>query len=125
MIRQHRLAHRISPRRSGGPSRNSAGLYPEASLNALVLGEDQLIAVHAHARSRLPDEDIEEITAAELPTDHLEDYFALRWARPDDDTVVIGSTGFGDLEWQPLPPESVTAISMHDLSISLHPLVTD
>jgi predicted glutamine amidotransferase len=99
-------------------------LYPEASLNALMLGEGQLIAVHAHAHSRLLDEDIEEITAADLPTEHLEDYFALRWVRPDDQTMVIGSTGFGDLDWQPLPPESVTAVSMRDLSMTLLPLVT-
>jgi predicted glutamine amidotransferase len=99
-------------------------LYHDASLNALVLGEDQLIAVHAHARSRLPDEDIEEITAADLPAEHLEDYFALRWARPDPHTLVVGSTGFGDLDWQPLPPESVTAISMRDLSMTVRPLVT-
>jgi predicted glutamine amidotransferase len=99
-------------------------LYPEASLNALVLGEDQLIVVHAHARSTLLDEDIEEITAAELPAEHLEDYFALRVARPDDDTLVIGSTGFGNLAWEPLPPECVVAVSMRDLSMTLHPLVT-
>jgi predicted glutamine amidotransferase len=99
-------------------------LYPGASLNALVLGEDQLIAVHAHARSRLPDEDIEEITAAELPAEHLEDYFALRWVRPEEQTLIVGSTGFGDLDWQPLPPESVTAISMRDLSMTVRPLVT-
>ena len=80
--------------------------------------------MHAHARSRLPDEDIEEITAAELPAEHLEDYFALRWARRDEQTLVVGSTGFGDLDWQPLPPESVTAISMRDLSMTVHPLVT-
>jgi predicted glutamine amidotransferase len=97
-------------------------LYPEASLNALVLGEDQLIVVHAHARSRLVDEDIEEITAAELPAEHLEDYFALRLARPDDHTLVIGSTGFGNLAWEPLPPECVAAVSMRDLSMTLHPL---
>lgn len=125
VIRQHR---RTAPNLAEAVRRAVAQLrriYPEASLNALLLGEDQLIVVHAHARSRLLDEDIEEITAAQLPTEHLEDYFALRLARPDDDTVVIGSTGFGDLEWQPLPPECVAAVSMRDLSISLHPLVTD
>jgi predicted glutamine amidotransferase len=100
-------------------------VYPDACLNALVLGEDQLIVVHAHARSRLPAEDVEEITAADLPAEHLEDYFALRIARPTDDTVVIGSTGFGDLDWQPLPPESVASISLHDLSVSLLPLADD
>lgn len=98
------------------------GVYPDASLNALLLGEGQLIVVHAHAHSRLLDEDIEEITAAELPADHLEDYFALRIARPDEGTVVIGSTGFGDLDWQPLPPECVAAVSLDDLSVTLLPL---
>ena len=62
-------------------------VFPDASLNSLILGEDQMIAVHAHARSRLPDEDVAEITAADLPAEHLEDYFGMRWARPDDDTV--------------------------------------
>jgi predicted glutamine amidotransferase len=122
LIRQHR---RTAPTLAEAVRRAVAQLrrqYPEASLNALLLGEDQLIAVHAHARSRLPDEDLEEIAAADLPTEHLEDYFALRWARPDDRTLVIGSTGFGDLEWQPLPPECVTSVSISDLSMTLHPL---
>jgi predicted glutamine amidotransferase len=124
LIRQHRPS---SPNLAEAVRRAVAQLrelYPDASLNSLMLGEDQLIAVHAHARSRLPDEDIEEITAAELPAEHLEDYFALRWARPDDQTIVVGSTGFGDLDWQPLPPECVTAFAIHDLSMTLHPLVT-
>jgi predicted glutamine amidotransferase len=98
--------------------------YPEASLNALILGEDQLIVVHAHARSRLLAEDIEEISATDLPAEHLEDYFSLRVARPTDDTVVIGSTGFGNLPWDPLPPESVIAVSMRDLSMTHLPLAT-
>ena len=124
VIRQHR---QIAPNLAEAVRRAVAQLrqlYPDASLNALVLGEDQLIAVHAHAHSRLPAEDIEEISAADLPSEHLEDYFALRWARPDDQTVVIGSTGFGDLDWQPLPPESVTAISMRELSMTVLPLMT-
>jgi predicted glutamine amidotransferase len=100
-------------------------LYPDASLNALLLGEDQLVVVHAHARSRLLAEDVEEITAADLPAEHLEDYFALRIARPTEDTVVIGSTGFGDLDWQPLPPEGVVSIALHDLSVSPLPLAVD
>ena len=98
-------------------------LYPDASLNALVLGEGQMVVVHAHAHSQLLHEDVEEITAAELPAEHLEDYFALRVARPDDGTLVIASTGFGDLAWEPLPPECVVAVSMHDLSMSVLPLV--
>lgn len=125
IIRQHR---RHAPDLAEAVRRAVAQLrplYPEASLNALVLGEGQLIAVHAHAHSYLPDEDVEEITAADLPSEHLEDYFALRWARPADGTVVIGSTGFGDLDWQPLPPESVTAISLTDLSMTSVPVMAD
>ncbi len=103
VIRQHRAS---SPNLAEAVRRAVSQLrelYPDASLNALILGEDQLIAVHAHARSRLPDEDIAEITAADLPAEHLEDYFGMRWARPAEDRVVIASTGFGDLDWQPLP----------------------
>ena len=125
LIRQHRRTSPTLAEAVRRAVRQLREMYPEASLNALLLGEGQLIAVHAHARSRLPDEDIEEITAADLPTDHLEDYFALRWARPDDRTLVIGSTGFGALDWQPLPPECVTAVAIDDLSMSLHPLMTD
>lgn len=125
VIRQHRhsaptLAEAV--RRAVAQLR---GLYPEASLNALVLGEDQLIAVHAHAHSRLTTEDHAEISATDLPAEHLEDYFALRFARPDDRTLVIGSTGFGDLDWQPLPPECVTSVSLLDLSLDMLPLVAD
>ncbi|MCW2686433.1 MAG: class glutamine amidotransferase [Mycobacterium sp.] len=125
LIRQHRrstgtLAEAV--RRAVAQLR---GPYPEASLNALILGEGQLIAVHAHARSRLLAEDIAEISAADMPAEQLEENFALRYARPDDQTLVIGSTGFGDLDWQPLPPECVTAVSMSDLSMHLYPLVTD
>jgi predicted glutamine amidotransferase len=100
-------------------------IYPDASLNALLLGENQLIVVHAHAHSRLLDEDIEEIAAADLPAEHLEDYFALRVARPNPETLVVASTGFGDLDWEPLAPECVTAIGLNDLSMTRHPLMED
>jgi predicted glutamine amidotransferase len=98
--------------------------YPDASLNALILASDQLIVVHAHARSRLLAEDIEEITAAELPAEHLEDYFALRVARPENGTLVIASTGFGELPWEPLPPECIVAVSLRDIAMTVHPLPT-
>lgn len=105
-------------------------LDPESSLNALILGEDQLIAVHAHAMSRLRAEDIAEISATDLPAEHLEDYFSLRIARPRDGIVVIGSTGFGstgfgNLDWEPLPPESVTSIELRDHAVVTLPLVAD
>jgi predicted glutamine amidotransferase len=125
LIRQHR---RTAPDLAEAVRRAVAQLrqiYPEASLNALLLGEDQLIVVHAHARSRLLDEDVEEISATDLPAEHLEDYFALRMARPADGIVVIGSTGFGDLRWEPLQPECVTAIPLDGMAVSVLPLAAD
>jgi predicted glutamine amidotransferase len=122
LIRQHRSA---APDLAEAVRRAVAelrGIYPDASLNALLLGEGQLIAVHAHASSCLLEEDIEEISATDLPAEHLEDYFALRVARPDDRTVVIGSTGFGDLQWEPLPPESVATVSLADLTMTVRSL---
>ena len=124
LIRQHR---HVAPDLAEAVRRAVSQLrehFPDASLNALILGEDQLIAVHAHARSRLPDEDIAEITAADLPAEHLEDYFGLRWARP--------RRGHGrhrvDGLWRPgLATAGVGechAISMHDLSMSMLPLMT-
>lgn len=124
LIRQHRAS---SPDLAEAVRRAVSALrevFPTASLNALILGEDQMIAVHAHARSRLPEADIAEITAADLPAEHLEDYFGMRWARTDQDRLVIASTGFGDLDWKPLESESVTAISMYDLSMTTLPLMT-
>ncbi|CAN5496477.1 class II glutamine amidotransferase [soil metagenome] len=125
VIRQHR---RTAPNLAEAVRRGVAQLrrlYPDASLNALVLGEDQLVVVHAHARSRLLDADIDEISATDLPAEHLEDYFSLRIARPSDGVLVVGSTGFGDLGWELLEPESVTAISMRDLSVTQLPLMAD
>ncbi|WP_099024023.1 class II glutamine amidotransferase [Mycolicibacterium palauense] len=125
VIRQHR---RDAPHLAEAVRRAVAqlrALYPEASLNALILGEDQLVVVHAHARSALLDEDIEEISATDLPAEHLEDYFALRVARPHEKVVVVGSTGFGDLAWEPLPPECVVSIAVKDLSMTVLPLMQE
>lgn len=124
LIRAHRASSPDLPEAVRRAVSQLRGVFPTASLNALVLGEDHLIAVHAHARSTLPDEDIAEITAADLPAEHLEDYFGMRWARTAEDQVVIASTGFGDLDWRPLEPESVTAISLTDLSMTTLPLMT-
>jgi predicted glutamine amidotransferase len=94
---------------------------PRASLNALLLDETSLIAVHASARSALPPDDIELCRTAGLPQDHLDDYFALR-IRHTPDGVQIGSTGFGQEGWEPLPADSVTTVRLADLSVGIEPL---
>ncbi|MFT4010037.1 MAG: class II glutamine amidotransferase [Nocardioidaceae bacterium] len=93
-------------------------VYPHASLNALLLDGAHLVAVHASATSTLPDEDVAEISRVDLPDEHVEDYFGLRHARLADGSVVVGSTGFGALPWEPLPAESVTAIGLDDRTLN-------
>lgn len=89
--------------------------FPLASLNAILLLPDQMIVVRASARSVLSDDDVEEIALhPHLPDEHNEDYFALRWKRQADGTILVGSTGVADFDWEPLPPESVTAIRLGD-----------
>ena len=86
-----------------------------------LLDEASLIAVHASAHSRLHPDDDELCRAAGLPQDHLDDYFALRIRRTAEG-VQIGSTGFGQVGWEPLPPDSVTTVRLADLSVTTEPL---
>lgn len=96
--------------------------FPLSSLNAILLDAEQLIVVHASAGSTLDAEDIAEILAYDLPDEHAEDYFALRWRRKEDGTVLIGSTGVAGSGWEPLPPESVTTIRLADGRATTEPL---
>ncbi|WP_052226676.1 class II glutamine amidotransferase [Microbacterium mangrovi] len=89
--------------------------FPLASLNAILLDREQMVVVHASARSILPDDDIAEITQlGGLPDDHNEDYFALRWKHTPDGTVQVSSTGVGGDGWETLPAESVTTVRLDD-----------
>lgn len=94
--------------------------FPLASLNALLLDGEQLVAVHASATSILTDDDLSRLAplADVLPDEHNEDYFALRWREGADGTIAVGSTGVAGLGWSALPAESVTAIRLADRSVS-------
>jgi len=96
------------------------GLFPLASLNALLISADELLVVHASATSILTEHDRSRLAplADALPSEHNEDYFALRWRESPDGTVTIGSTGVAATGWQALPPESVTAIHLADRTVS-------
>lgn len=90
--------------------------FPFASLNAILLGRDQLVVVHASASSFLTEHDLSRLLplSRELPSEHNEDYFALRWRESADGTIAIGSTGVTGAGWTPMPAESVTAIRLDD-----------
>jgi predicted glutamine amidotransferase len=99
--------------------------FPLSSLNAILLTSDELIVVHANAQSALTEEDVSEIRQFDLPDEHTEDYFALRWLHKPDGTILIGSTGVAEPDWLPLLPESVTAIALADGDAVTTPLLTD
>lgn len=100
-------------------------VFPLASMNAILLDRDQMVVVRASAHSILSERSLDAIALHDhLPDEHNEDYFALRWKRHDDGTIIIGSTGVAEFDWEPLPPESVTVIHLKDRTgstLALHP----
>lgn len=96
--------------------------FPEASLNAMLLTPDHMVVVHSSARSALDEIDLAEAAQFDLPDEHAEDYFALRWSRTADGTVLVASSGLSEESWPPLPADSVMAISLADGSVQLHSL---
>ena len=71
------------------------GSFPHASLNALILTENTFIAVHASATSAAPVEDmlVSGIGHEDLPLDHIDRYFLMRWRRGIGGAVVFSSSG--------------------------------
>jgi predicted glutamine amidotransferase len=121
VVRRHLRKAPDLPTATLAAVRELRALYPLASLNALLLDGTSLVAVHASARSALPPEDTELCREAGLPQDHLDDYFALR-IRHTAEGVQIGSTGFGQAGWEPLPADCITTIGLADLSVTVEPL---
>ncbi|HEY2043353.1 MAG TPA: class II glutamine amidotransferase [Jatrophihabitans sp.] len=102
--------------------------FPAASLNALLLSGTTFIAVHASAASPAPLEDMLAslpvgVDEAALPLEHLESYFLMRCRTGQDGSLVFSSTGLQSDGWEPLPPESVTAIDLATMRTSVRELV--
>jgi glutamine amidotransferase len=96
--------------------------FPEASLNALVISDEELIAVHASERA---EPDIEGMLRAgftheTLPADHLHDYYTLRMRRADG-TVSFASSGLDTGGWEPLPAESIAIVDVASGAVSIRP----
>lgn len=115
LIREQQASGLSLPEATLHVARRLREAFPLASLNAILLDREQLVVVHASARSILPDDDIAEIAElGGLPDEHNEDYFALRWKRSPDGTVLVSSTGVAGEGWQTLPAESVTSVRLDD-----------
>lgn len=98
-------------------------LFPASSFNALILTETELVAINASAAARLTPELYAECVAHNLSDEHNDDYFQLRIAHTPEGRTVIGSTGFGNLAWQPLPPESIASINLVDNQLRISPIL--
>lgn len=99
--------------------------FPHASLNALILSENTFIAVHASAASAAPVEDmlVSGIGHEDLPLDHIDRYFLMRWRSGVDGAVVFSSSGLIEDGWAELPDESITIVDLADMEVSVRELV--
>ncbi len=96
LIQEQLAAGASLPDATARVARRLREAFPLSSLNAILLDSEQLVVVHASARSVLPADDFEEITQlGGLPDEHNEDYFALRWKRAADSTVLDQLHGCG------------------------------
>jgi glutamine amidotransferase len=118
LIREQLAAGFALPEATLRVARRLREAFPVSSLNAILLDREQLVVVHASARSVLLADDLEEIARlGGLQEEHTDDYFALRWRRTDDGSVLVASSGVAGADWDALPAESVTSIRLADRSV--------
>ncbi len=104
-------------------ARKAAGtlreLFPESSLNALLLSDHQLIAVHASSGAPSPIHEFDKrgIALETLPADHVDSYYLMRMKQRVDGTVVFASSGLDIDDWEPLPHDSVTSVDLKSLDV--------
>ena len=127
LIRQHLRAGAASLGRATGDAvAEIRDLYPHASLNALVLSEDELIAVHASRHAPIPHDEFAEsgLPHDELPLEHATDYYRMGYYRSANGSVAFSSVGIDMAGWHELPQESVTAVDLRTLQLEVVALET-
>jgi predicted glutamine amidotransferase len=97
------------------------GVCGAASLNAVLLSPSSLVVVHGRAGLEPPRDDLLAAVARpeDVPPDHLEGYFRLRYRRVDGD-VVITSSGIPADGWEDVPEDSILHVDLHERSVSFH-----
>jgi glutamine amidotransferase len=116
--------------RAGAPSLGRATVdavaeirdrYPRASLNALLLSEDELIAVHASRHTPIPHEEFAAsgLRQDELPLEHATDYYRMGSYRSADGSIAFSSVGIDMAGWHELPQESVTTVDLRTLQLEV------
>lgn len=99
--------------------------FPRASLNAIVMDADRLIAVHASSSAAPPVNDVLALypDPTAVPDGHCDRYFHLRY-RVTDDGVVISSTGLTSAGWLPIPDNCLLVVDRADAAVHRVPLRT-
>jgi glutamine amidotransferase len=100
--------------------------YPLVSLNALLLGPDELIAVHASRHTPIPHEEFAQsgLAHTELPLEHTTDYYRMGCYRSPNGSIAFSSVGIDMAGWHELPQESVTSVDLHTLEVDVVALET-
>ncbi|MFC0678491.1 class II glutamine amidotransferase [Lysobacter korlensis] len=95
--------------------------YPSASLNALLLSADQLIAVHASRHTPIPHEEFADsgLPHHELPLEHATDYYRMGYYRSANGSIAFSSVGIDMAGWHELPQESVTTVDLRTLQLEV------
>lgn len=125
LIRQHRLGGMALVDAVVATVSLLRAHFPSASLNALVLGEDELVVVHSSENATPP---LAEFRArgledAELPPGHVSDYYALSYLQMADGSVAFSSSGIDTTGWTPLPPASVASVSLATMELRIRNLI--
>lgn len=93
------------------------GLFPRASLNAMLLSPDELIVVHSSEHAPTPHKEFlaSGLAAHELPLGHLSEYFQISYTRTPTGAWAFTSTGLDTHGWTPLPPATVARVDLTSL----------
>ncbi len=96
------------------------GVYPKASLNALILSPTEFVAVHASSFATPPFAEFAAsgITEEEFPFEHMDAYYQLSYLRSASGAIAFSSTGINRNGWTVLPDESVSAVDLGTLELT-------
>ena len=97
------------------------GACGPASLNAVLLSPASLVVVHGSTGLAPPREDLlAAVTRPEdLPADHLEGYFGLRYRQVNGE-IVIASSGLAREGWEDVPADSIVHVDLVRRALSFH-----
>jgi predicted glutamine amidotransferase len=93
--------------------------FPESSLNALMLTPTRMFAVHINSRALSPTQALSELfeSAADIPSRHQTDYFAMDY-RITPDAIHVISSGLDEDGWTPVPEDTIAMVDLETRDIT-------